>query len=122
MQYLTYDEYKEMGGMLDMTAFARNIDRACIELDSQTFGRIRAMREIPRSVKACCRDLVEYFFNHNAIEKNASSISHSAGGVSESISFVVGMTEKEIENIVFGYLANTSDDFFTPLLYRGAKI
>ena len=34
MIYLTYTEYKELGGTLEETAFIRNIDRACGIIDN----------------------------------------------------------------------------------------
>ena len=34
MIYLTYDEYSAMGGICDLTAFNRNIDRACGVIDN----------------------------------------------------------------------------------------
>ena len=40
MQYLTYEEYTEIGGTLDLAAFNRNIDRACGIIDNATHNRI----------------------------------------------------------------------------------
>jgi hypothetical protein len=123
MQYITYEEYKSMGGTLDLTAFERNIDRACAIIDLHTLGRVKKMREITLKIKACCRDLVEYLYNHNSTEKVVTSKSQSAGAVSESVSyadFSVEIAEKETENIVYTYLATETDDYFTPILYRGA--
>lgn len=123
MQYLTYEEYQEIGGTLDLTAFNRNIGRACAIIDLHTFGRVKKMREITPKIKACCRDLVEYLANHNFAERVVTSKSQSAGAVSESVSyaeFSVEIAEKETENIVYTYLATETDDYFTPLLYRGA--
>lgn len=125
MQYLTYEEYTEIGGTLDLTAFNRNIDRACAIIDNYTLGRVEKMRDIPKKVKLCCRELVDYFSNHNFMGKNVVSRSQSAGGVSESESYVELSTEiieKETENIIYTYLARETDDNWTPLLYRGAKI
>lgn len=123
MQYLTYESYQEVGGTLDLTAFQRNIDRACAIIDLNTFDRVKKMREITPKIKACCRDLVEYLASHNFAEKVLTSKSQSAGAVSESVSyaeFSAEIAEKETENIVCTYLATETDDYFTPLLYRGA--
>ena len=123
MQYLTYDEYTEIGGELNETAFIRNIDRACGIIDNETKNRIENMKEIPKQVKACCRDLTEYLYNHSVIAKAINSKSQSAGGVSES----EGYTEKtaddmfgDIMNILYDYIGNLKDDCGTPLMYRGA--
>jgi hypothetical protein len=124
MQYLNYGEYTEMGGVCcDSVAFDRNIDRACIVIDNETHRRIEKMREVPREVKLCCRDLVEYIATNPLTEKTVSSRSQSAGSVSESESYENKTADdrlKEMQNIVYDYLASVTDDYWTPLLYRGA--
>jgi hypothetical protein len=122
MQYLTYEEYVEIGGVLEVTAFNRNIDRICGVIDNATYGRFEQMTEIPRQVKACCRELVEYL-SDNATSKTITSKSQSAGGVSESVSYAnktADDVENEIANIIFDYLGSVKTDNGTPLLYRGA--
>jgi hypothetical protein len=123
MQYLTYEEYTEIGGSLDLTAFSRHIDRACGFLRNETHRRIEKMREIPREVKLCCRDLVEYIATNPLTEKMVSSRSQSAGSVSESESYENKTADdrlKDMQNIIYDYLASVTDDYCTPLLYRGA--
>lgn len=122
MQYLTYEEYVEIGGVLEVTAFNRNIDRVCGMIDNATFGRLEKMTEIPRQVKACCRELVEYLAN-NVNGKTITSKSQSAGGVSESESYAnksADDVENEIANIIFDYIGSVKTENGTPLLYRGA--
>jgi hypothetical protein len=122
MIYLTYDEYLSIGGTVDLSAFNRNIDRVCGMLDNATFGRLEKMTEIPRQVRACCRELVEYLAN-NVEQGNVSSKSQSAGGVSESVSYTNKTTEdieNECANIIFDFLGSVKTDKGTPLLYRGA--
>jgi hypothetical protein len=122
MQYLTYEEYIEIGGVLEVTAFNRNIDRVCGVIDNATYGRVEQMAEIPRQVRACCRELVEYLAN-KVEQGNVSSKSQSAGGVSESVSYTNRTTEdieNECANIIFDFLGSVKTDKGTPLLYRGA--
>ena len=124
MQYLTYEEYTEIGGTLDLTAFKRNIDRACSIINNETKRRIENMKEIPQEAKACCRDLVEYISSSSLANKGISSQSQSAGGVSESVSYASISSEQNysnIEDIVSDHLLSVFDDFGTPLLYRGAN-
>ena len=122
MQYLTYEEYTEIGGTLDSTAFNRNIDRVCGFLANETQKRIDCMRDIPREVKACCRDLLEYMAVNTASDKAISNKSQSVGAVSESVTFkAMGEQITEMQAIVYDYLASVTDDFYTPLLYRGCK-
>jgi hypothetical protein len=122
MQYLTYEQYTEIGGVLEMTAFNRNIDRVCGVLDNATFGRLEKMTETPRQVRACCRELVEYLAN-SVEQGNVSSKSQTAGGVSESVSYT-NKTNEDIENecanIIFDFLGSVKDENGTRLLYRGA--
>ena len=123
MQYLTYEEYQEIGGTLDLTAFQRNIDRACGFIDANTQNRLNGLKTASRRVKACVRDLVEYLANNMSSGKAVTSKSQSAGGVSESESYATKTTDEinfEMLNIVYDYLATEKDDYGTPLLYRGA--
>ena len=123
MIYLTYDEYAEMGGICDLTAFNRNIDRACGIIDNATHNRIECMAEVPQRAKALCRDLVEYLARNDTIEKTVTSRSQSAGGVSESESYANKTADDvygDIQNMLYDYLGNEKDDKGTPLLYRGA--
>lgn len=122
MTYLTYEEYTEIGGTLDLTAFNRNIDRACGVIDNATHNRIVCMKEVPQKVKPLCRDLLEYLVENNST-KIITSKSQSAGGVSESESYATKNADDmygDIQNMICDYLLNVTDDKGTPLLYRGA--
>ena len=122
MQYLSYEEYISLGGELSLTAFNRNIDRVCGIVNNHTKNRIQAMLSVPQSVKALCRDLVEYFADDFGSSKQISNRSQSAGGVSESESYVIRSIEEragEIDDMIKDYLLNVVDDNGTPLLYRG---
>ena len=125
MQYLTYDEYIEIGGTLDLTAFKRNIDRACGFVDLHTQSRLQTVLDVSQRVKACVRDLVEYLANNVSGVKMVTSKSQSAGGVSESESYAT-KTDDEINAemlcIVYDYLVTEKDDHGTPLMYLGAMI
>ena len=123
MQYLTYEEYTEIGGTLDLTAFNRNIDRACGFVDLHTKSRLQSVLEVSQRVKACVRDLVECLANNLSGAKAVTSKSQSAGGVSESESYATKTDDEinaEMLNIVYDYLATETDDNGTPLMYRGA--
>ena len=124
MIYLTYDEYSAMGGICDLTAFNRNIDRACGVIDNATHNRIDCMADIPQRAKALCRDLVEYLARYSISDVVVSSRSQSAGCVSESESYVT-KTEVElqadIDNMIADYLMAETDDNGTSFLYRGCS-
>ena len=123
MIYLTYGEYSAMGGICDLTAFNRNIDRACGIIDNATHNRIEGMAEVPQRAEALCRDLVEYLARYSTSDMVVSSRSQSAGGVSESESYVTKTDTElqvDIDNMIADYLMAETDDNGTPLLYRGA--
>ena len=122
MIYLTYAEYKGIGGTLEETAFIRNIDRACGIIDNATHNRIEYMAKVPQKAKALCRDLLEYLVENNST-KIITSKSQSAGGVSESESYATKTADDiygDIQNMLYDYLGNEKTDNGTPLLYRGA--
>jgi hypothetical protein len=123
MQYLTYEEYTEIGGTLDLTAFKRNIDRACGFIDVNTQNRLHGLKTASQRIKACVRDLVEYLAANVSSGKTITSKSQSAGGVSESESYATKTSEdinSEMLDIIYDYLATEKDCCGTPLMYRGA--
>lgn len=123
MTYLTYEEYVQIGGTLDLTAFNRNIDRVCGYIDALTFCRLQGVSEVSQRVKACVRDCVEYLAENVLSGKTVTSKSQSAGGVSESESYASKTADEinaEMICIVYDYLAAEKDDCGTPLMYRGA--
>lgn len=124
MTYLSFEEYSNMGGVLDLTAFNRNIDRACGVIDNATHNRIEYMAEVPQRAKALCRDLVEYLARYSTNDMVVSSRSQSAGGVSESESYATKTADDvygDIQNMLYDYLLNVTDDNGMPLLYRGCS-
>ena len=122
MQYLTYEEYTEVGGTLDLTAFNRNIDRACAMIDNRTQSRFERFEELPKIVKSVCADLVDYI-STNAVDKpTVSSKSQSAGGVSESEGYAVKTADDFANDLdrIFGPLAVVKTKNCISILYRGA--
>ena len=121
MIYLTYTEYKGIGGTLDETAFNRNIDRACAMIDNRTQSRLECFEEIPQIVKVVCADLVDYI-STNTVEKTVTSRSQSAGGVSESESYAVKTVEDYSADLdrMFEPLAVVKTKNGVSVLYRGA--
>ena len=124
MRYIEYQEYLEIGGVCDATAFNRFIDRSCGIIDNATHNRIECMAEVPQRAKALCRDLVEYLARYSTSDMVVSSRSQSAGGVSESESYVTKTDvelQADIDNMIADYLMAETDDKGTPLLYRGCS-
>ena len=122
MTYLTYEEYQQLGGgMLEIAAFNRNIERACGMIDNRTQSRLECFEETPQIVKLVCRDLVEYI-STNTVEKSVTSKSQSAGGVSESESYAVKTAEDYSADLdrIFEPLAVVKTKNGISITYRGA--
>ena len=122
MIYLTYDEYTEIGGTLDLTAFNRNIDRACGMIDNRTQLRLKCFEEIPQIVKVVCADLVEYISTNSVEKPIVTSKSQSAGGVSESESYTVKTADDFANDLdrIFEPLAVVKTKNGISILYKGA--
>ena len=122
MIYLTFEEYSNMGGICDMTAFNRNIDRACAMIDNRTQSRLECFEEIPQIVKLVCRDLVEYISTNTVEKPIVTSKSQSAGGVSESESYATKTAEDYSADLdrIFEPLAIVKTKNGVSILYRGA--
>lgn len=124
MNYITYDEYKKIGGILDDTAFNRFAMRTFSIITKETHKRIENMKYIPEEVKHACRDIIEYMHNNLSSDKALSSTSQAQGGVSESEVYVyIKPSEHKdaIIDIVYDYLSDLLDDTGTQLLYRGCS-
>lgn len=125
MRYLTYEEYINIGGTLDETAFERIIDRVCGVIDLYTKRRLRSIAEPSQRVRACVRDLCEYLeANCDPTGRAVTSKSQSAGGVNESESYAT-KTSADINagmyDILLDYLFSETDELGTPLMYKGAQ-
>ena len=121
MTYLTYEEYLNIGGRLDLTAFERNIDRVCAMIDNRTQSRLKCFEEIPQIVKVVCADLVDYI-STNTVEKTVTSKSQSAGGVSESESYAIKTAEDFANDLdrIFETLSVVKTENGISITYRGA--
>lgn len=124
MRYLTYEDYLNIGGTLEKTAFERVIDRVCGVVDYYTQNRLQANFKALEKMQYCVRDLCECLDASKTVKGKLASKSQSAGGVSETESYVARTANEinaEMRDIVFDYLAMETDVNGTPLLYRGCK-
>ena len=122
MQYLTYEEYSSLGGELSLTAFNRNIDRACAMIDIRTQSRLECFEKIPKIVKVVCADLVDYIANNSVNKAVVTSKSQSAGGVSESESYATKTADDYSADLdkIFEPLGIVKTKNGISILYRGA--
>lgn len=123
MTYLTYEEYSNsLGGALDLTAFSRNIDRACCMIDIRTQSRLECFEEVPQIVKVVCVDLVDYIAKNTVEKPMVTSKSQSAGGVSESESYATKTAEDYSADLdrIFEPLEVVKTKNGISVLYKGA--
>lgn len=123
-QYLTYDEYIELGGTLDETPFNILELEAQKNIDKYTFGRIKNLDRQVNEVKLCIYKLIEcinsytsYNNQNKAISsENIDGYSVSYGQVAENVSKA---KTNEIKGIIKTYLAECYLEDGTPYLFVG---
>lgn len=95
-QYLTYDEYKALGGTIDQTPFNLLEFEARRKIDERTLGRLKNVAKLPQEVKICMFSLI------NSINSYGSSTSGNKKNIASettdgySVSYVTGGTIQEI--------------------------
>lgn len=122
MQYLNFEDFKNMGGFADETAFDRLIVRAEAIIENATLGKINQLPEPTNKVKCCVRDLVDYLATNDEKAKVITSKSQSVGGVSESESYSYKSYDdysQDIWRILYDYLCMERTPNNVLLLYRG---
>ena len=128
-QYLTYEEYKGLGGTIDLTPFNLLEFEARRKIDIKTQDRLKGFEynEIPQEVKLCVYSLINSIMMFNNSMNNAGNIaSENTDGYSVSyitasqISQVVMSKNKELDDIIRTYLLGVvfNDEH---LLYAGVK-
>mgnify|MGYP003291315011 CR=1 FL=1 len=86
-QYLTYEEYQELGGTLEETPFDMLELEAQKNIDKYTFGRLKNLDEQINEVKICEYKLIELLETYNSYNtQNKSVSSENTDGYSVSYS------------------------------------
>jgi len=130
-QYLTYDEYKELGGTnLEETPFNLLEYNSRKYIDKYTFGRLINLENQKQETKLCIYELVNTLSTYNKINTSETFTngvaSESIDGYSISYASNISSMAQQIEgkeatikNIIYTYLANCKLEDGTPYLYRG---
>lgn len=114
-QYLSYNEYRLLGGTLDQMPFNLLEFEARKKIDERTQGRIKRAKEIPQEVKICDYVLINSIVTYgaNVIEQNSKNIiSESTDGYSISyinasqIQEVIKSKNAELNDIITTYLTD----------------
>lgn len=117
-QYLTYQDYKALGGTLDLTPFNLLEFEARKEVDDCTYGRLKKLDTQIEDVKLCIMALMNKIQKYNEIDNGKSS--ESVGSYSVTYNKPVNKDEKqERRSIINSYLSECKLEDGTPYLYRG---
>ena len=73
-QYLTYEEYKALGGTLDITPFNLLEFESRRRIDIRTFNRLKNVKNIPQEVKICVYKLIN---SASSYDENLSNIANN---------------------------------------------
>ena len=120
--YLSYSEYKELGGTMNEATFNKNEFEIENKIDYLTNGRIKNLSQIPQAVKMLCFRLGTSFWEKVEIDAPNNLTSYSNGiesfgyanTTTSSQSSSISVIDKQINNLVAEYLWE-----YPELLYRG---
>lgn len=117
-QYLTYDEYVELGGNLQEMPFNILELSARKNIDERTLNRLKNATEIPLEVKVCVYNLIKLLNGYEILEDGNIS-SESTDGYSVTYKQVDKKSREQeiinsIENDLYGVIVNN-----IPILYLG---
>ena len=122
-QYLTYNEYKALGGNLGITPFNLLEYEARRKVDERTQQRLKNVNDIPQEVKMCVyalvNDLVAYSNNTGTID-NKNVASESVG--SYSVNYITGSQIQETIKSKNAELDNTIATYLTGVVVNGEHI
>ena len=125
-QYLTYAEYRSLGGTLDITPFNLLEFESRRQIDIRTQNRLQGINSesVPQEVKLCVNTLISTIDNYaSSIEsatENGNIASESTDGYSVTyvksaqIKEIIQSKSTEIDDIIRTYLLN--------VIYNGEHI
>lgn len=125
-QYLTYQEFKALGGTLDEMPFNLLEYNARKKIDERTFGRLINKGQEYKEVKLCIYNMITTLNSYSSYDtQNKAISSESTDGYSISYGTPQKSTTEaknsELEDTINSYLANVVIDD-VPVLYRGADV
>ena len=130
-QYLTYDEYKSLGGNLDQTPFNLLEFEARKIINNNTQNRLINVSDIPQEVKLCTFKLITSIMkftkdednsqNSNIASENIDGYSVTYNNISlDQIENVVKSKNAELDDIAYNYLLGVVVNN-VHILYRGVE-
>lgn len=114
-QYLTYDEYRLLGGTLDIMPFNLLEFNARKKIDEKTMNRLIGIEEIPQEVKVCVYELINVLESYESDKtRNKAISSENTDGYSVTYNNDVSLNsiaknsqlESVIDDYLFGVVVN----------------
>ena len=110
-KYLTYNEYRTLGGTLDETPFNLLEYEARKEIDKETQGRLINLKVQSEDTKMCMFQLISLYQSiNNGVDISGNVINYSNEQITNTISGVIRK-----------YLINAKMEDGTPYLYCGIR-
>jgi len=114
--YLTYDDYKELGGELPLDAFNKLERKAQRWLDSFTFNRIQKLTTIPNEVRELLTEYIHKLDTISNQRENGDLVTQYSNGV-EQLTYKV-LTEEETKKELYDLAVDWLPNYLT---YRGVN-
>lgn len=114
-QYLTYDEFRLLGGTLDIMPFNLLEFNARKKIDEKTMNRLVGVEEIPQEVKICVYELIKVLESYESDKtRNKAISSENIDGYSVTYNNNVSLDsvaknsqlESVIDDYLFGVIIN----------------
>lgn len=124
-QYLSYEEYKSLGGTLGEMPFNILELKARQVIDERTQNRLKNIEKIPQEVKICVYDLINTMNKYNLSDNSTSSNVSSENTDGYSVTYKSGteLIEEQkkqyndiMETDLYGVIVDN-----TPILYLGVN-
>lgn len=124
-QYLSYEEYKSLGGTLGEMPFNILELKARQVINERTQNRLKNIEEMPQEVKICVYDLINTMNKYNLSDNSTSSNISSENTDGYSVTYKSGteLTEEQkkqyddvMETDLYGVIVDN-----TPILYLGVN-
>ena len=111
--YITYTEYKELGGTVSETNFPNYERKAQRFIDYITFDRIKKLTTVPDEVKEVITEFIDRYFNFDTNVKNSDSnnLSQYSNGV-ETFTYR-RQTESSLNSDLYNLAISWLPDYLT---------
>lgn len=125
-QYLTYAEYRALGGTLDITPFNLLEFEARRKIDIKTQNRLKNVNSenIPQEVKLCINSLIHaidsYASNIDSANENGNIASENTDGY--SVTYVKSASIKDIINSKNVEINDIIDNYLIGVIYNGQHL